>query len=119
MSLQSNLFQLENLVINIETLTLKMNSHFENANTSSVAAAATYLLTSNAKNNTVRTLGQIGAIGGFLYSGNQRNKANNIEELVIQNVTSGISMIETGFIIQVRNERDMTVIKKFLELNNQ
>jgi len=93
-----------------------MNSHFENANTASVAAAATYLLTSNAKNNTVRTLGQIGAIGGFLYSGNQRKKANNIEELVIQYVTSGISMIETGLIVHVRSERDPNVIRKFLEL---
>jgi hypothetical protein len=116
MSLQSNLAQLENLVINIETRTLKMKSHFENANTASIAAAATYLLTSNAKNNTVRTLGQIGAIGGFLYSGNQRKKANNIEELVIQNVTSGISMIESGFMLHLKSERDQFVIRKFLEL---
>ena len=47
MSLQSNLFQLENLVINIETHTLKMNSHFENANTTSVAEIKNSLFQSN------------------------------------------------------------------------
>lgn len=108
--------QLESCVIEIESQLIQVANHNSNANMASAGSIAAYLLTNDSKNKTVRTVGQVAAIGGMIFSANQRSKANSMESLALLNIGKAISIIERDCKPYIRNERNVDSIRNFLEL---
>ena len=69
----------EPILVEIELNSVQINQHNTNANMANTGAALSYLFTSNSKNSTVRTLGQVATIGGIVYGSSQKSQANSIE----------------------------------------
>lgn len=116
MSLSVSINQLESFVIEIESQLIRVDSHNSNANMASAGSIAAYLLTNDSKNKTVKTIGQLAAVGGMIFSANQRSKANSLESLAILNIGKAINLIESDCKPYIRNERNIDSIKSFLKL---
>lgn len=116
MSLSISINQLESCVIEIESQLIQVDNHNSNANMASAGSIAAYFLTNDSKNKTVRTVGQVAAVGGMIFSANQRSKANSIESLALLNIGKAINLIERDCKPHIRNERNIDSIKSFLEL---
>ena len=119
MSIYTVINQVQSILVDIETNTTQMNQHRSNARIANTGAALAYLLTSNSKNSTVRTVGQVASIGGVIYGNSQSNQATSIEQKIIIYLSQIISIIELEGLQNIRQERDVNVITNFLRLNLQ
>lgn len=116
MSLLISINQLESCVIEIESQLIQIDNHNSNANMASAGSIAAYFLTNDSKNKTVRTVGQVAAIGGMIFSANQRSKANSIESLALLNIGKAINIIERDCKPYIRIEKNVDSIRSFLEI---
>ena len=117
MNLINSINLLENCVIEIESQLIQIDSHNNNANMATAGSAAAYFLTSDSKNKMVKTIGQVAAIGGVIYSANQRNKANSIESIATLNIGKAINIMERDCKPYIRNEKNIDTIRTFLEMS--
>lgn len=116
MYLTNALNQLESCVIEIESKLIQIDNHNTNANIASAGSAAAYFLTNDSKNKMVKTIGQVAAIGGIMYSANQRSKANSLESIAILNIGKAVNIIERDCSPYIRNEKNIDTIRTFLEM---
>jgi len=107
----------EPILVEIELNSVQINQHNSNANMANTGAALSYLFTSNSKNNTVRTLGQVATIGGIVYGSSQKSQANSIERNNIILISQILNIVESEGINNIRQERDTNNIRRFIELN--
>jgi len=112
----NSLNQLETCVIEIESQLIQIDNHNSNANMASAGSAAAYFLTSDSKNKMVKTIGQVAAIGGMMYSANQRSKANSLESIATLNIGKAINLLERDCKPYIRNEKNIDTIRTFLEM---
>jgi len=116
LNLINSLNQLETCVIEIESQLIQIDNHNSNANMASAGSAAAYFLTNDSKNKMVKTIGQVAAIGGMMYSANQRSKANSLESIATLNIGKAINLIERDCKPYIRNEKNIDTIRTFLEM---
>jgi hypothetical protein len=109
-------FRLEDLLNRIEANSGQAQQHRSNANLANAGAAITYLLTSGSKRRTVRTAGEVVALGGVLYGGSQRNQASNLDAQNNTLIDSGLSVIELEGVSRLRSDSNSDVKRRFLEL---
>ena len=109
-------FSLQDLVNRIEANNLQSQQHRSNANLANVGAALAYLLTSGSKKRTVRTAGEVVALGGVLYGGSQRNQASNLDSQNNLLIDSALSVIELQGLSKLRLESNPDAVRRFLEL---
>ena len=76
----------------------------------------TYIFTSDSKNKSVKTIGQVASIGGWIYGYSQNSKAFNLEQKNINLVKLVLDQYEQEGMKLVRSEYDNNRLKKFLEL---
>jgi hypothetical protein len=107
----------EPILVEIELNSVQINQHNTNANMANTGAALSYLFTSNSKNSTVRTLGQVATIGGIVYGSSQKSQANSIERNNIILISQILNIVESEGINNIRQERDTNNIRRFIELN--
>jgi hypothetical protein len=107
----------EPILVEIELNAVQINQHNSNANLANTGAALSYLFTSNSKNNTVKTLGQVATIGGLVYGSSQKSQANSIERNNIILISQILNIVESEGISNIRQERDTNNIRRFIELN--
>jgi hypothetical protein len=110
------IFRLEDLLKRIEYNRGQAQQHRSNANLANAGAAITYLLTSGSKRRTVRTAGDVVALGGVLYGSSQRNQASNLDAQNNTLIDSGLSDIETEGLSRLRSEPNPDAKRRFLEL---
>ena len=70
-----------------------INSTDDNANVANTAGSVTYLLTSNSKNQTLKTVGGLTSIAAILYGSSERRKSNRIKMLYKQNILDLVGYI--------------------------
>jgi hypothetical protein len=109
-------FRLEDLLNRIEANSAQAQQHRSNANLANAGAAITYLLTSGSRRRTVRTAGDVVALGGVLYGSSQRNQASNLDAQNNTLIDSGLSVIELEGVSRLRSEGRADVKRRFLEL---
>jgi len=107
---------LQDLLTRIEINSLQSQQHRTNATLANTGAALTYLLTSGSKRKTVRTVGQVVALGGVLYGSSQSNHASNLDAQNNLLIDSGLSVIELQGLPQLRLESNPDAVRRFLEL---
>jgi hypothetical protein len=114
--LSAAVFRLEDLLNRIEANSGQAQQHRSNASLANAGAAITYLLTSGSKRRTVRTAGDVIALGGVLYGGSQRNQASNLDAQNNTLIDSGLSVIESEGFSRLRSEWNPDIKRRFLEL---
>jgi len=108
---------LEPILRDIEMNSVQSDVHGSNARMANTAAMLSYLFTSNSKNSTVRTVGQVATVGGLLYGNSQRNQANAYQQKNVILISQAIDMIEREGIPVIRQERNVDLIRRFLQIN--
>lgn len=109
-------FSLQDLLNRIEANRAQAQQYKTNANLANAGAAITYLLTSGSKRRTVRTAGDVIAVGGVLYGSNQRNQAYNLEAQNNTLIDSGLSIVELEGVPKLGSEINPDAKNRFLEL---
>jgi hypothetical protein len=117
MSVSAVIQRLEPILTEIEMNSIQSDVHGSNARMANTAAALSYLFTSNSKNSTVRTVGQVAIVGGLLYGNSQRNQANAYQQKNAILISQAIGMIELEGIPVIRQERNVDLIRRFLQIN--
>ena len=91
-----------------------INQTNNNANLANTAGVVTYLLTSDSKNQTVRTIGGISSIVAILYGSSERRKSNQIKKMFKQNILDLVEYI-SNFNCQIfHSESDLGIKREFL-----
>jgi hypothetical protein len=109
-------FRLEDFLNRIEANSSQAQQHRFNASLANAGAAITYLLTSGSKRRTVRTAGEVVALGGVLYGSSRRNQASNLDAQNNTLIDSGLSVIELEGVSRLRSEWNPDMKRRFLEL---
>lgn len=91
-----------------------INQTNSNANLANTAGVVTYLLTSDSKNQTIRTIGGVSSIAAFLYGSSERRKSNQIRRKFKQNILDLVEYI-SNFNCQIfHSESDLGTKREFL-----
>ena len=117
MMLSDVIQRIEPILTEIEMNSVQSDVHGSNARMANTAAMLSYLFTSNSKNSTVRTVGQVATVGGLLYGNSQRNQANAYQQKNAVLISQAIGMIEREGIPVIRQERNVDLIRRFLQIN--
>jgi len=117
MSVKAVIQKLEPILTGIEMNSVQADVHGSNARTANTIAALSYLFTSNSKNSTTRTIGQVAAVGGLVYGNSQRNQENAYQQKNTILIGQAINLIEREGIVIIRQERNVDVIRQFIDLN--
>ena len=121
-NLQTHTTKLEHKLSLIVSNNNKINSHESNKRYANSAAALSYLLTNNSKNQTTRTIGQFGALGGLLYGGNQANKSLMLKQENLKYISDAIEDVcissRSSFLCEVSKENKHLFLTKVLYLSN-
>lgn len=117
MAISNVLNRLEPILVEIELNSVQINQHKSIANMAKTGAILAYLSTRNSKNSTIRTVGQVAAIGGFVYGSSQINQAASIEGKNIILISQILDAVEREGINNIRQEIDPNYIRRFIELN--
>jgi len=91
-----------------------INQTNSNANLANTAGVVTYLLTSDSKNQTVRTIGGISSIAAFLYGSSERSKSNKIKRLYKQNILDLVEYVSNFNYQILHSESDSVRKREFL-----
>jgi hypothetical protein len=91
-----------------------INSTDDNANVANTAGIVTYLLTSNSKNQTLKTVGGITSIAAILYGSSERRKSNRIKKLYKQNILDLVGYVANFDGRILKSEKDAIKIREFL-----
>lgn len=117
MSLHIKTLELKSLIQKIEENNIRIQSHNRNANYGNIGAVLAYTLTSGSNSRTTRTLGQIGALGGLVYSGSERNKGNNLGlENLLSLKQNADSIFNNSVLTLFKNEYSSTSKSEYLSL---
>lgn len=116
MSLQVFLLKVEPSIIEIENYANEISTYRNIASIANTAALVTYIFTSDSKNKSVKTIGQVASIGGWIYGYSQNSKAFNLKQKNINLVKFVLDQYEQEGMKLVRSEYDSNRLKKFLEL---
>lgn len=99
----------------IENNNIDIASHNSNARMANTAAAASYLLTSDSKNQTTRTIGQAAAVGGLLYGSNQRNKSTDLKLRNFNHLKNAIENVVNFSVEIFKAENNPEIKSSFLQ----
>lgn len=91
-----------------------INSTDDNANVANTAGIVTYLLTSNSKNQTLKTVGGLTSIAAILYGSSERRKSNRIKKLYKQNILDLVGYVANFDCQILKSEKDAIKIREFL-----
>lgn len=93
MNLQSYIEKLKVIIWEIEDNNTIISEHNRNAQIGNIGSAAAYLLTSNSDSKSTRTIGQVGAVAGLMYSASERNKSNSYRTISANSLLRSIPEI--------------------------
>lgn len=116
MSLNVFLSKVEPSVLEIENNSNEIATYRNIASIAKTASILTYIFTSDSKNKSVKTIGQVASLGGWIYGYSQNSKASNLERKNINLVESVLDQYDQEGIKLVRSEYDTNRLRKFLEL---
>ena len=86
-----------------------------NADIANTAGVITYLLTSDSKNQTVRTIGGASSVLAFIYGSSERRKSNKVRKLHKQNILNLVDYVSYFDCQILHNEKDVLRIREFLQ----
>ena len=84
-----------------------------NADIANTAGVITYLLTSDSKNQTVRTIGGASSVLAFIYGSSERRKSNKVRKLHKQNILNLVDYMSYFDCQIIHNEKDVLRIREF------
>lgn len=117
MQLRNHLQELRQVIRSIENNNDIIRGHNRNANYGNIGAALAYGLTSGSNSKTTRTIGQLGALAGLVYSGQERGKARNVQNDNLYILKSRIDQIFNDSIVSlVKSETDSSCKSEYLSL---
>jgi hypothetical protein len=91
-----------------------INTAVNNANVADTAGIVTYLLTSNSKNQTLKTIGGLTTIAAVLYGSHERRKSKRIKNLYKQSIIDLVGYVTTFDSQILKSENDTYKIREFL-----
>ena len=116
MSLNVFLSKVEPSVLEIENNSNEIATYRNIASIAKTASILTYIFTSDSKNKSVKTIGQVASLGGWIYGYSQDSKASNLERKNINLVEYVLDQYDQEGMKLVRSEYDTNRLRKFLEL---
>jgi hypothetical protein len=116
-NLNATINTLRDIVGRLQTNRGQAEEHRSNEALAHTGAAAAYVLTFGTRKESVRTVGNLAALGAFLYGVSQGRKAGRLEEYNHQLAAAAMSLIESQGLPQVRSKSDpAATVCTFMEL---
>ena len=116
-SLTSTIISLQDILGRIQSNNTQSQQYKNNAAMAGAGAAAAILLTSGSKKQSVRTIGNLAALGGVLYGNNQSNKAALLDAQNIQLISGALGIVESQGVQHVQRRSDPTnTVCQFVEV---
>ena len=117
MQLRNHLQKLRQVIQSIESNNDVIRGHNRNANYGNIGSALAYGLTSGSNSKSTRTIGQLGALAGLVYSSKERGRARNVQNDNLYILKSSIDQIFNDSIVSlVKNETDFSCKSEYLSL---
>lgn len=107
---------LQNFLHQIEANAVQAQQHRSNAALANAGAAVTYLLTRGSKRETVRTIGNLAAIGGLVYGTSQSHRATALESQNNTLITSSLRAIQIEGLPRLPSATSSAAKHEFLAL---